>query len=90
MVAVPLKQLQLLEAQDQGLVSPEELPSGFIWSNRLGSLRPLAEGLQEVMQHLSHRPEVKTTKPGALTPGICLLSLVPSHGGRAQLCVVGA
>jgi 8-oxo-dGTP diphosphatase len=51
MVAVPLEQLQLLEGEDLGLVSPEELRSGSIWSTRLGSLRPVADGLQELMQH---------------------------------------
>jgi hypothetical protein len=51
-LSVPLEQLQLLEGQDLGLVTPEELRSGSIWSNRLGSLRPVADGLQELMQHV--------------------------------------
>jgi 8-oxo-dGTP pyrophosphatase MutT (NUDIX family) len=51
-LSVPLEQLQLLEGQDLGLVSPEELRSGSIWSKRLGSLRPVADGLQELMQHV--------------------------------------
>jgi 8-oxo-dGTP diphosphatase len=52
MVAVPLEQLQLLDGQDLSLVSPEELRSGSIWSIRLGSLRPVADGLLELMQHV--------------------------------------
>ena len=51
-LSVPLEQLLLLEGQDLGLVSPEELLSGSIWSNRLGSLRPVADGLQELMQQV--------------------------------------
>jgi 8-oxo-dGTP diphosphatase len=49
---VPLEQLQLLEGQDMALVSAEELLVGAIWSDRLGSHRPLADGLPEVMQHV--------------------------------------
>ena len=51
-LSVPLEQLLLLEGQDLGLVSPEELRSGAIWSNRLGSLRPVADGLLELMQQV--------------------------------------
>jgi 8-oxo-dGTP diphosphatase len=51
-LSVPLEQLQLLEGQDLGLISPEELLSGSIWSAKLGSHRPLADGLLEVMQHV--------------------------------------
>jgi 8-oxo-dGTP diphosphatase len=51
-LAVPLERLQLLEGQDLALVSPEELLSGSIWSTRLGSHRPLADGLLEVVQHV--------------------------------------
>ena len=51
-LSVPLEQLQLLEGQDLGLVSPEELLSGSIWSTKLAAHRPLADGLLEVMQHL--------------------------------------
>jgi 8-oxo-dGTP diphosphatase len=47
---VPLAQLQLLEGQDMALVAPQDLLSGAIWSPRLQSHRPLAEGLAEVMQ----------------------------------------
>ena len=51
-LSVPLEQLQLLEGQDMALVSAEELLAGAIWSSRLGSHRPLADGLLEVMQHV--------------------------------------
>ena len=47
-----LEQLQLLEGQDLGLISPEELLSGSIWSTKLAAHRPLADGLLEVMQHV--------------------------------------
>ena len=51
-LSVPLEQLQLLEGQDLGLISPEELLSGSIWSAKLSSHRSLADGLLEVMQHV--------------------------------------
>jgi len=51
-LSVPLEHLQLLEGQDLALVSAEELLVGAIWSSRLGSHRPLADGLLEVMQHV--------------------------------------
>ncbi|WP_411869415.1 NUDIX hydrolase [Vulcanococcus limneticus] len=51
-LSVPLEQLQLLEGQDMALVSSEELLSGTIWSARLASPRPLADGLAQVMQQL--------------------------------------
>jgi len=51
-LSVPLDQLQLLEGQDMALVSAEELLAGSIWSTRLGTDRPLADGLLEVMQHV--------------------------------------
>ena len=51
-LSVPLEQLQLLEGQDLALVSADELLVGAIWSSRLGSLRPLADGLLEVIQHV--------------------------------------
>ncbi len=51
-LSVPLEQLQLLEGQDMALVSSQELLAGSIWSTRLGSHRPLADGLLEVMQHV--------------------------------------
>ena len=51
-LSVSMEQLRLLEGQDMGLVSPEELLAGSIWSTKLGTHRPLAEGLLEVMQHV--------------------------------------
>jgi 8-oxo-dGTP diphosphatase len=51
-LSVPLEQLQLLEGQDMAQVSPEELLSGSIWSAKLGTHRPLADGLLEVIQHV--------------------------------------
>jgi 8-oxo-dGTP diphosphatase len=51
-LSVPLEQLQLLEGQDFGLVSPEDLLMGSIWSTKLGTHRPLADGLLEVMQQV--------------------------------------
>ena len=51
-LSVSLEQLQLLEGQDLGLVRPEELLAGSIWSPRLNAHRPLADGLLEVMQHV--------------------------------------
>jgi 8-oxo-dGTP diphosphatase len=51
-LSVPLEQLQLLEGQDMALVSTGELLAGAIWSSLLGSHRPLADGLLEVMQHV--------------------------------------
>ena len=54
-LSVPLEQLRLLEGQDMALVSPEELLSGSIWSSHLGSHRPLADGLLDVMQHVLQR-----------------------------------
>jgi len=54
-LSVPLEQLQLLEGQDMALVSTEELLAGSIWSTQLGIHRPLADGLLEVMQHVSNR-----------------------------------
>ena len=57
-LSVPLEQLQLLEGQDMALVSSDELLAGSIWSTRLGSYRPLADGLPEVMQQvLAHGRE---------------------------------
>lgn len=51
-LSVPLEQLRLLEGQDMALVGAEELRAGSIWSTRLGSHRPLADGLLEVMHQL--------------------------------------
>jgi 8-oxo-dGTP diphosphatase len=55
MVAGPLEQLQLLERQDLALVSMEQRLAGSIWSTQLGTHRPLADGLLEVMQHVTTR-----------------------------------
>jgi 8-oxo-dGTP pyrophosphatase MutT (NUDIX family) len=51
-LSVPLAQLTLLEGLDMALVSSEELLAGSIWSTHLGTHRPLADGLLEVMQHV--------------------------------------
>ena len=51
-LAVPLEQLQLLERQDMALVRADDLLAGSIWSARLGTHRPLADGLLEVIQHV--------------------------------------
>ena len=52
MVLVPLEQLQLLGGQDMALVSREELLAESIWSTQIGTYRPLADGLLELMQHV--------------------------------------
>jgi hypothetical protein len=44
--------VQLVDGQDMALVSTAELLAGSIWSSHLGSHRPLADGLLEVMQHV--------------------------------------
>jgi len=44
MVAVPLKQLQLLEGQDMALVSKKELLVESIWSTQHGTHRPVDPG----------------------------------------------
>ena len=54
-LSVPLEQLRLLEGQDMALVSTDDLLAGSIWSSHLGSHRPLADGLLEVMQHVLQR-----------------------------------
>lgn len=51
-LSVTLEQLTLLEGQDMALVSGQELLAGSIWSTRLGTHRPLADGLLEVVQHV--------------------------------------
>ena len=50
-----VEQLRLLEGQDMALVSTDDLLAGSIWSSHLGSHRPLADGLLEVMKHLLQR-----------------------------------
>ena len=42
-LSVQLEQLQLLEAQNLCLVSPEDLLAGSIWNTKLGSHLPLAD-----------------------------------------------
>ncbi len=56
-LSVPLEQLQLLEGQDMALISADELLAGSIWSTRLGTHRPLADGLLEVMQRVLARSQ---------------------------------
>ena len=51
-LSVPLEQLELLEGQDMALVSAEELVEGSIWSTKLGTHRPIADGLLEVMEQV--------------------------------------
>jgi 8-oxo-dGTP pyrophosphatase MutT (NUDIX family) len=51
-LSVPLQRLQLLEGQDMALVSAEELLEASIWSTRLGSYRPLADGLSCLIQQV--------------------------------------
>jgi 8-oxo-dGTP diphosphatase len=51
-LTVPLERLVLLEGQDMALVTPEELLTGVVWSERLSSPRPLADGLEPVMAQL--------------------------------------
>lgn len=55
-LSVPLEVLQLQEGQDMALVPAHDLLTGSIWSSRLGCHRPLADGLQEVMQVLLAEP----------------------------------
>ncbi len=45
----------MLEGQDMGLVRPEDLLWGSIWSTKLAANRPLADGLLEVIQHVMTR-----------------------------------
>jgi len=51
-LAVSLNQLQLLEGQDMGLVSLDEIRRGWIWSKRLQAKRPLAPVLRQLMPKL--------------------------------------
>ena len=55
MVAGQPEQLQLLEGQDMFLVSMEDLLTRSIWNIQLGTHHPLADGLLEVMQHVTTR-----------------------------------
>jgi 8-oxo-dGTP diphosphatase len=65
-LSVPLERLRLLEGQDMALVSAEELLSGSIWSRRLGSPRPLADGLLEVMEQVLGDPSESRPIHGSL------------------------
>ena len=49
---VPLEQLQLLEGQDLKLVSLEQLQRGTVWSDHCREQRPIAPGLQIVIERL--------------------------------------
>ena len=49
---VPLDQLQLLEGQDLKLVSLEQLQCGTVWSDHCREERPIAPGLQIVIERL--------------------------------------
>jgi hypothetical protein len=51
-LSAPVEQLQLLEGQDMAPVSSDDLLAGSILSTKLGTYRPLADGLQAVMQHV--------------------------------------
>ncbi len=44
---------QLLEGQDMVWVSAEDFLAGSIWGTHLGSHRPLADGLLELMQRVA-------------------------------------
>ena len=48
----PLEQLQLLEGQDIKLVSLDELRRGQVWSDHGQETRPIAPGLQIVIERL--------------------------------------
>jgi len=54
---VPLEQLQLLEGQDLKLVSLDELKRGQVWSDHCQETRPIAPGLQIVIERLLAEPE---------------------------------
>ena len=49
---VPLNRLQLLEGQDLKLASIEELQRGQVWSDHCRETRPIAPGLQIVIERL--------------------------------------
>ena len=48
----PIERLHLQEGQDLKLTSMEELSSGHVWSDRCGETRPIAPGLQVVIDRL--------------------------------------
>ena len=49
---VPVEQLTLLEGQDLKLTSKQELCEGSVWSDRRSEVRPIAPGLDQVIQRL--------------------------------------
>ena len=49
---VPVEQLTLLEGQDLKLASKQELREGSVWSDRRSEVRPIAPGLDQVIQRL--------------------------------------
>ena len=49
---VPIEQLQLLEGDDLKLVCIDELASGQVWSEKHQQKRPIAPGLQIVIDRL--------------------------------------
>ena len=51
-LSVPMDQLTLLEGQDLKLTSKVELRQGSIWSDRCCELRPIAPGLDQVIERL--------------------------------------
>ena len=50
-----MEQRLLLEGQDMDLVSTDDLLAVSIWSAKLGTHRPLADGLLDVMQRWARR-----------------------------------
>ena len=51
-LSVPVEQLTLLEGQDLKLTSKYELCQGSIWSDRRSEARPIAPGLDQVIERL--------------------------------------
>jgi 8-oxo-dGTP diphosphatase len=51
-LSVPVEQLTLLEGQDLKLTSKYELRQGSIWSDRRSEARPIAPGLDQVIERL--------------------------------------
>jgi len=48
----PIERLHLQEGQDLKLTSMEELSRGHVWSDHCGETRPIAPGLQVVIDRL--------------------------------------
>ena len=51
-LTVPTEELTLLEGQDLKLTSISELRQGSIWSDRRCEMRPIAPGLDQVIERL--------------------------------------